>query len=141
MKKTLLLLAIIFPILVGAQTARDINTIIQQTLDLNVLDEHFSEAEKSGETPIIIINNNNIPNNLIIFKFNKRVKILTSEELAKFKQVYTGNLDSYFVFELMKFEDNKAIIKASFRKMDPIAISLSLKKDATNWSITESSAG
>ncbi|PCJ25534.1 MAG: hypothetical protein COA97_07640 [Flavobacteriales bacterium] len=141
MKKIILLLAIIFPVLLFAQSSRDINTVIQKTIDLHALKKHFSESEMSGETPLIILNDDKIPNNLIVFKFNKRVKIMTPAQLETFKSIYKGSLDSYFVFEIMKFEDDVVTIKATFRKTDKIAINVSMKKQDRNWLVTESSAG
>jgi len=141
MKKLILLLAVIIPTVLFAQTSRDINTIIQKTIDLHALKKHFSDSEKSGDTPLIIINDDKIPNNLIVFKFNKRVKIMTPAQLETFKSIYKGSLDSYFVFEIMEFKENAVTIKAVFRKTDKIAINVSMKKENKDWLVTESSAG
>ncbi len=141
MKKTIFLLAVFFPTLFFAQSSRDINTVIQKTIDLHALKKYFNESEISGETPLIILNDDKIPNNLIVFKFNKRVKIMTPEQLETFKSIYKGNLDSYFVFEIMEFKDDEVTIKATFRKTDKIAINVSLKKQDRDWLVTESSAG
>lgn len=140
MKKIALLIAIVIPSVIMAQSSRDVNLIIQKTIDLHALKKHYNEAEKSGETPLIIINDDKIPNNLIVFKFNKRVKIMTTDELETFKQIYKGNLDSYFVFEVMEFKDDEVTIKATFRKNDKIAINVSMKKQDKDWMVTESSA-
>lgn len=141
MKKAVLLLAIFIPTLFFAQSSRDINTVIQKTIDLHALKKYFNESEMSGETPLIILNDSKIPNNLIVFKFNKRVKIMTPEQLETFKSIYKGNLDSYFVFEIMEFKDDVVTIKAVFRKTDKIAINVSMKKQDQEWMVTESSAG
>jgi hypothetical protein len=141
MKKTALLIAILIPTLFFAQSSRDINTVIQKTIDLHALKQHFSDAEKAGETPLIILNDDKIPNNLIVFKFNKRVKIMTPEQLASFKSISKKNLDSFFVFEIMEFKDDQVTIKAQFRKNNKIAINVSMKKQEREWMITESSAG
>ena len=141
MKRVILLLIIFFPSLFFAQSSRDINTIIQKTIDLHALKKHYNESEMSGETPLIILNDDKIPNNLIVFKFNKRVKIMTPDQLETFKAVYKGNLDSYFVFEIMEFKEDQVSIKAVFRKTDKIAINVSMKKQEKNWLVTESSAG
>ena len=74
MKKIILLLAIFIPTLFFAQSSRDINTVIQKTIDLHALKQHFNEGEKAGEIPLIILNDDKIPNNLIVFKFNKELK-------------------------------------------------------------------
>lgn len=140
MKKLVLLIAIVIPSVLMAQTSRDVNLIIQKTIDLHALKKHYSESEMSGETPLIILNDDKIPNNLIVFKFNKRVKIMTSDELETFRSIYKGNLDSYFVFEVLDFEDDKVNIKATFRKNDKVAINVSMKKQDNNWMVTESSA-
>ena len=140
MKKIALLIAIIIPSVILAQSSRDVNLIIQKTIDLHALKKHYNESEQSGETPLIIINDDKIPDNLIVFKFNKRVKIMTTDELATFKQVYKGNLDSYFVFEVMDFKNDEVTIKATFRKNDKIAINVSMKKQDKDWMVTESSA-
>ena len=141
MKKSVLFLTLIFPIVFFAQSSRDINTVIQKTIDLHALKQHFSDAEKAGEIPLIILNDDKIPNNLIIFKFNKRVKIMTLEQLKTFKSISKKNLDSFFVFEIMEFNDNQVTIKAMFRKTDKIAINVSMKKEDREWMVTESSAG
>jgi hypothetical protein len=141
MKKIILLLALFLPTVFFAQSSRDINTIIQKTIDLHALKKHFSESEMSGETPLIILNDDKIPNNLIVFKFNKRVKIMTTAQLETFKSIYKGSLDSYFVFEIMEFKENEVSIKATFRKTDKIAINVNMKKEDRNWMVTESSAG
>jgi hypothetical protein len=141
MKKIILLLAIFTPTLFFAQNARDINTVIQKTIDLHALKQYFSDKEKAGETPLIIINDDKIPNNLIVFKFNKRVKIMTTQEIETFKTISKKNLDSYFVFEIMEFSDNQVTIKAMFRKSDKIAINVSMKKEDNKWKIVDSSAG
>ena len=141
MKKIILLLAVFFPTVFFAQSSRDINAVIQKTIDLHALKKHFSESEMAGETPLIILNDDKIPNNLIVFKFNKRVKIMTPAQLKTFKSIYKGSLDSYFVFEIMEFNENEVTIKATFRKTDKIAINVSMKKEDRNWMVTESSAG
>lgn len=51
------------------QTAKDVNILLQKTIDLSALKAHYSEEEVSGYTPIILINDENIPDNLILFKF------------------------------------------------------------------------
>lgn len=141
MKKLILLLAIFVPSVFMAQTSRDINLIIQKTIDLHALKKFYNDSEKSGETPLIIINDDKIPNNLIVFKFNKRVKIMTTDELETFRSIYKGSLDSFFVFEVMDFKDDEVTIKATFRKNEKIAINISMKKQDRDWMITESSAG
>ncbi len=141
MKKTLLLLTIIIPSLFFAQSPRDINTVIQKTIDLHALKNHYSESEKAGETPLIILNDNKIPNNLIVFKFNKRVKVMTPEQLETFKSISKKNLDSYFVFEIIEFKNDQVTIKAQFRKTNKIAINVNMKKQEREWLVTESSAG
>ena len=141
MKKIAFILTLFIPSLLLAQSSRDINTVIQKTIDLHVLKQHFNEAEIKGETPLIIINDDKIPNNLIVFKFNKRVKILTTAELEKFSSIYKGNLDSYFVFEVLDFKENEVNIKATFRKTSQIAITVNMKKENNNWQITQSNAG
>jgi len=141
MKKLILLLAIFVPSVFMAQTSRDVNLIIQKTIDLHALKKFYNDSEKSGETPLIIINDDKIPNNLIVFKFNKRVKIMTTDELETFRSIYKGSLDSFFVFEVMDFKDDEVTIKATFRKNEKIAINISMKKQDKDWMITESSAG
>ena len=140
MKKLIVLLAIFIPTLFFAQSSRDINAIIQKTIDLHALKKYYSESEKAGETPLIIINDDKIPNNLIVFKFNKRVKIMTPEQLKTFKSIYKGDLDSYFVFEIMKFKENEVTIRAIFRKDDKVAIDVNMKKEDKDWQIIASSA-
>ncbi len=141
MKKLLLIFTLLFPMSFFAQSAKDINTIIQKTIDLHALKGYFSDEEKSGETPIIIINDDKIPNNLIVFKFNKRVKVMTYGEIETFRSISQKNLDSYFVFEIMDFKDNEVTIKATFRKNDKIAINVNMKKENEQWMVTESKAG
>lgn len=140
MRNLALIIALIIPTIFMAQSSRDVNLIIQKTIDLNALKKFYNESEKTGETPLIIINDAKIPNNLIVFKFNKRVKIMTTKELETFKSIYKGNLDSYFVFKVLDFKDNQVTIKATFRKNEKIAINVSMKKEANNWTIIESSA-
>jgi len=141
MKKLILFLVLVAPSIFFAQSSRDINTVIQKTIDLYALKKYYSEAEITGKTPLIIINDDKIPNNLIVFKFNKRVKIMTPEQLKTFKSVYSGSLDSYFVFEIMEFKENQVIIKASFRKNEKVAINVNMKKENNKWKVVESSAG
>lgn len=141
MRKIVLILALILPTIIVAQSSRDINLIIQKTIDLHALKKFYNDSEKSGETPIIILNDKMIPNNLIVFKFNKRVKIMTPEELETFRQIYKGNLDSFFVFEVIEFKEDEVKIKATFRKEEKIAIDVSMKKQDRDWLVTESSAG
>ncbi len=141
MKKLVLILVVLLPLSFFAQSAKDINTVIQKTLDLHALKDYFNEDEKNGQTPIIIINDDKIPNNLIVFKFNKRVKVMTFEEMEVFKSIYQGSLDSYFVFEIMDFTDTTVTIKATFRKNEKIAINVNMKKENNNWMVTESKAG
>ena len=141
MRKIALILIFILPSLLFAQSSRDINTIIQKTIDLHALKQYYNDDEKSGGTPLIIINDDKIPNNLIVFKFNKRVKIMTSLELETFKTMSKKNLDSYFVFEILEFKDNEVTIQAKFRKTDKIAINVNMKKENNNWMVTDSKAG
>jgi hypothetical protein len=81
MRNILLLKFLFLTAFLYAQTAKDVNILLQKTIDLNSLKSHYSEDELNGLTPIILINDENIPDNLIIFKFNKRVKLLTPEEI------------------------------------------------------------
>lgn len=141
MKKLVLILVVLLPLSFFAQSAKDINTVIQKTLDLHALKNYFNEDEKAGQTPIIIIKDDKIPSNLIVFKFNKRVKVMTFEEMEVFKSIYQGSLDSYFIFEIMDFTDTSVTIKATFRKNEKIAINVNLKKENDNWLVTESKAG
>lgn len=141
MKKLVLILVVLLPLSFFAQSAKDINTVIQKTLDLHALKGYFNEDEKAGQTPIIIINDDKIPNNLIVFKFNKRVKVMTFEEMEVFKSIYQGSLDSYFVFEIMDFTDTTVTIKATFRKNEKIAINVDMKKENDNWMVVQSKAG
>lgn len=141
MKNLALIIAIVIPSVFMAQSSRDVNLIIQKTIDLHALKKHYNDSEMSGETPLIIINDEKIPDNLIVFKFNKRVKIMTPDELETFRSIYKGNLDSYFVFEVMEFKDDEVKIKATFRKNDKVAINVSMKKQDREWMVTDSSAG
>ncbi|GAB4257288.1 MAG: hypothetical protein Kow0079_14480 [Vicingaceae bacterium] len=143
MKKLLFILFICFSVLSFSQSARDINLIIQKTLDLHALKDKYNEDEKSGKIPLIIINDDKIPNNLIVFKFNKRVKIMTFDEIETFKSIYKGNLDSYFIFENIEFNDDftEVVIDAKFRKTDAIPVHVSMKKENNNWVVVESKAG
>lgn len=140
-KRITIIAILLFPVLLFGQNAKDINTVIQKTIDLHALKNYYNEDEKAGETPLIIINDDKIPNNLIVFKFNKRVKIMTKEELETFRSIYSGNLDSYFVFENIDFNGDEVKIKASFRKNNSIPISVNLKKEENDWTIVASSAG
>lgn len=141
MKNLAVIIALILPSVFMAQSSRDVNLIIQKTIDLNDLKKFYSDSEKTGETPLIIINDNKIPDNLIIFKFNKRVKIMTTKELETFRSIYKGNLDSFFVFEVLEFKDDEVSIKATFRRNEKVAINVSMKKEANKWTVIESSAG
>ncbi|MDT8413200.1 MAG: hypothetical protein RQ875_12100 [Vicingaceae bacterium] len=138
--KKLILILLLLPTIMFAQSARDINLVIQKTLDLEVLKKHYKGDEMTGETPILIINDDKIPNNLIVFKFNKRVKVMTFEEIETFKNIYKGSLDSYFTFEVMHFENDTVIIKASFRKANPLKIEVTMQKKEKDWVVTSSSA-
>ena len=141
MKKLVLIFIVLLPQSFFAQSAKDINTVIQKTLDLHALKDYFNEDEKAGQTPIIIIHDDKIPSNLIVFKFNKRVKVMTFDEMETFRSIYKGSLDSYFVFEIMDFTDTTVTIKATFRKNEKIAINVNMKKENNDWMITESKAG
>ena len=141
MKKLVLIFIVLLPLSFFAQSAKDINTVIQKTLDLHALKDYFNEDEKAGQTPIIIIHDDKIPSNLIVFKFNKRVKVMTFDEMETFRSIYKGSLDSYFVFEIMDFTDTTVTIKATFRKNEKIAINVNMKKENNDWMITESKAG
>ncbi len=138
--KKLFLILFLLPALMFAQSARDINLVIQKTLDLEVLKKHYNGDEMSGQTPILIINDDKIPNNLIVFKFNKRVKVMTFEEIDTFKNIYQGSLDSYFMFEVIHFEGDSVIIKANFRKANPLKIEVTMQKKDKDWIVTSSSA-
>ena len=131
----------LFSMAVSAQTAKDVNLVIQRMLDLTDLQKVYTEEEKNGEVPLIIITNGEIPQNLLVFKFNKRVKIMTPAELETFKTIYKGNLDSYFVFDTLQFNGNEAKIYARFRKNEKIPVSVSLKKENNTWVVVEGKAG
>jgi hypothetical protein len=141
MKKFVLIFAVFLPLSFLAQNSKDINIIIQKTIDLHALKNYFNDDEKNGNTPIIIINDDKIPNNLIVFKFNKRVKVMSMEEMEVFKSMYQGSLDSFFVFEVMDFKDDQVTVKATFRRNEKIAINVNMKKENNNWVVTESKAG
>ena len=141
MKKIAFILVLFIPSLIFAQSSRDINTVIQKTIDLHALKQYYSDDEKTGATPLIIINDTKIPDNLIVFKFNKRVKIMTSEELETFKKISKKNLDSYFVFEELKFTETEVDIKVTFRAENKIAINANMKKEDNRWMVTNSHAG
>lgn len=138
--KKLIFILFIFPAIAFAQSARDINIVIQKTLDLEVLKTLYNGDEISGTTPLIIVNDEKIPNNLIVFKFNKRVKIMAPEEIETFKSIYKGNLDSFFVFEGMDFSEDEVKIKATFRKDQKIAINVHMKKVDKDWVVLSSIA-
>lgn len=138
--KKLIFILFIFPAIAFAQSARDINIVIQKTLDLEVLKTLYNGDEISGTTPLIIVNDEKIPNNLIVFKFNKRVKIMAPEEIETFKSIYKGNLDSFFVFEGMDFSEDEVKIKATFRKNQKIAINVHMKKVDKDWVVLSSIA-
>lgn len=140
MKKIILLLAIIIPSLLFAQNSKDIHTVIQKTIDLHVLKQYYNEKEKAGEVPLIIINDGKIPNNLIVFKFEKQVAVMTKEELVSFKSTYKGDMDSFFIFEILEFNNDEAIIKANFRKKNRISIDVNMKKENDNWLVIASKA-
>tara|TARA_Y100001934_G_C12164345_1_gene683520 strand:+ start:68 stop:496 length:429 start_codon:yes stop_codon:yes gene_type:complete len=131
----------IFSLKLSAQTAKDVNLVIQRMLDFSDLQKVYTEEEKNGEVPLIILTNGEIPQNLLVFKFNKRVKIMTPQELETFKTMYKGSLDSYFVFDTLQFNGNEAKIYARFRKNDNIPVHLSLKKENNNWVVVEGKAG
>ena len=138
--KKLIFLFFIFPTVVFAQSARDINIVIQKTLDLEVLKNYYNGEEVAGTAPLIIINDEKIPDNLIVFKFNKRVKIMTTQEIETFKSIYKGSLDSFFVFEGMDFTEDEVKIKAIFRKDQKIVINAHMKKVDKDWKIISSIA-
>jgi len=140
MKKITLILYLFLPVFLFAQSSRDINTVIQKTLDLHALKAHYNDSEKSGDTPLLIINEDKIPNNLIVFKFNKRVKVMTHDEIATMKNIYKGSLDSYFVFDVMDFNDSNDVvsIKATFRKENMLTIHVSMKKEENRWVVIAS---
>lgn len=140
MKKIIVILYLVLPVFLFSQSSRDINTVIQKTLDLHALKEYYSDSERSGETPLLIINEDKIPDNLIVFKFNKRVKVMTHDEIKIMKSIYKGNLDSYFVFDVMDFGDNHQTvsIKASFRKENTLTIHVSMKKEKDRWIVIAS---
>ncbi|MCO6501306.1 MAG: hypothetical protein J5I47_13155 [Vicingus serpentipes] len=142
MRKIAFILCFFIPSLFFGQSSRDINIVIQKTIDLHALKGHYTEEEQSGETPLLIINDDKIPNNLIVFKFNKRVKVMTHVEITTFKNIYKGNLDSYFVFEVIDFAENnnEVSVKATFRKENPIIIHVSMKKEDNDWKIVASKA-
>lgn len=143
MKKLLTTISFIlfFVVLSFAQTAKDVNLVIQQMLDFKDLQKVYTNAEKNGEVPLIIITNGEIPQNLLVFKFNKRVKIMTPEELETFKTIYKGSLDSYFIVDTLQFNGDEAKIYARFRKNDNIPVSLNLKKENNHWVVIEGKAG
>lgn len=141
MKKITFLLVLFIPAMLFAQSSRDINTVIQKTIDLHALKQYYNDDEKAGTTPLIIINDTKIPDNLIVFKFNKRVKIMTSAELETFKKISKKNLDSYFVFEKLKFTETEVVIKVTFRGQDKIAVNANMKKENNRWMVTNSHAG
>lgn len=138
--KKLILILFMLPLIAFAQSARDINIVIQKTLDLEVLKTHYNGDESAGLTPLIIINDEKIPNNLIVFKFNKRVKVMTPEEIETFRSIYKGSLDSFFVFEGMDFSEDEVKIKATFRKDQKITITVHMKKVEKDWKILSSVA-
>lgn len=141
MRNILLLTLILFVVFTYAQTAKDVNILLQKTIDLSSLKAHYSEDEVNGFTPIILINDENIPDNLILFKFNKRVKLLTPEEIETLSKIYKGNLDSYFQLKIYKLDETKAEVIGSFRKHNPINIKVVFEKDNGDWKIISSKAG
>ncbi len=141
MRKIVLILVLVIPSIIFAQNARDVNTVIQKTIDLHALKTVYNSGEKEGSIPLIIVNDDKIPNNLIVFKFNKRVKIMTPGEIETFKKMSKKNLDSFFVFEVLEFTEDTAVVKALFRKEDKIAINVNMKKENNRWKVTDSTAG
>ena len=121
-----------------SQNARDVNLILKRTIDLHAMQQYYTDSEKEGLTPLIIINDDNIPDNLILFKFNKRVKVLTFDEIKTLKQVYKGNLDSYFQIKLFKLPDGKAEVDGTFRKEQPIKFHIVMEKKNDNWIVDQS---
>ncbi len=141
MRNILLLKFLFLTAFLYAQSAKDVNILLQKTIDLNTLKAHYTEDEVNGFTPIILINDENIPDNLIIFKFNKRVKLLTPEEIETLGKIYKGNLDSYFQLSIYKIEDSKAEVTGTFRKHNPLNIKVIFEKDNGDWKIISSKVG
>jgi hypothetical protein len=141
MRNILLLKFLFLTAFLYAQTAKDVNILLQKTIDLNSLKSHYSEDELNGLTPIILINDENIPDNLIIFKFNKRVKLLTPEEIETLGKIYKGNLDSYFQLKIYKVEDSKAEVIGTFRKNNPLNIKVVFEKENGDWKVISSKVG
>lgn len=141
MRNILLLKFLFLTAFLYAQSAKDVNILLQKTIDLNALKAHYTEDEVNGFTPIILINDENIPDNLIIFKFNKRVKLLTPEEIETLGKIYKGNLDSYFQLSIYKIEDSKAEVTGTFRKHNPLNIKVIFEKDNGDWKIISSKVG
>eukprot|EP00389_Voromonas_pontica_P014527 GDKH01022539.1.p1 GENE.GDKH01022539.1~~GDKH01022539.1.p1 ORF type:complete len:67 (+),score=7.91 GDKH01022539.1:3-203(+) len=65
---------------------------------------------------------------------------MTFEETETFKIIYKGSLDSYFTFVVMHFEGDSVLIKASFRKTNPLKIEVTMQKKDKDWVVTSSSA-
>lgn len=130
----LILFFFVFGILtVKSQSTKDLTICLQRVIDLNALKDIYTESEKSGETPIIIIKTDQIPENLILFKFGKRVKILTFDEINTFKQFYKGSLDSYFQLKIKPIKEDKIEITGSFRKDNPVKLEVLLVKENDTW--------
>ncbi len=74
MKKLIILPVLtLFSLFASAQTAKDVNLVIQRMLDLHDLQDIYTPEEKNGEVPLLILTNGEIPQNLLVFKFNTRV--------------------------------------------------------------------
>ena len=65
---------------------------------------------------------------------------MTHDEINIMKRIYKGNLDSYFVFDVMDFSDDyqTVSIKASFRKENTLTIHVSMKKKEDRWVVIAS---
>jgi hypothetical protein len=118
---------------------KDISIIFQKTVDLTELQDKFNDKEKSGEAPLIILNEDgSLPENMIVLKFDRRVKIMTPNQLEMFKQFYSGDLDSYFIIDKMEIQKNYAELKLRFRKNDTVYIYVKLQKDKEgDWHVRE----
>lgn len=134
----LLLTGMFFLNVAFTQNTKDLSICLQRVVDLSALKEVYTESEKSGETPIIIIRKDPIPDNLILFKFGKRVKILTFEEIATFKQFYQGSLDSYFDLDVTQATPDKMIVKGYFRKQNPVKLEVTLVRENDTWVVDKS---
>jgi len=105
----------------------DIQQILQKSINLPQLQQYYHIDTNPNRSPLVILTNDKFPKDLSIEKFEKKVLILSEDEIKKQNKVYLE-------FSKIEIEENTALIEISYA-IEGIACKIQFIKKYQEWSV------